>query len=113
MIFEVTPAWKSAYPDARVGVLVMQNVVNPALHPELERVKQVLVEDLRARFAGQDRAALEALPVMQAYSAYYKRFKKTYHVLLQLESVVLRGAACPAWPGWWRPCSWLRSRTCC
>jgi DNA/RNA-binding domain of Phe-tRNA-synthetase-like protein len=99
LIFEVTSAWKSAYPDACVGVLVMQNVVNPALHPELERAKEELVEDLRARFAGQDRAALEALPVMQAYSAYYKRFKKTYHVLLQLESVVFKGRGLPSVAG--------------
>jgi hypothetical protein len=32
-----------------------------------------------ARFAGMDKAALKALPVLQAYQAYYKRFDKTYH----------------------------------
>ena len=85
MYFEVTPNWKSTYPGAHAGVLVMQGVTNPARHPELERRKETLVDDLRVRFAGGDRAALEALPVIQAYSAYYKRFKKTYHVLLQLE----------------------------
>jgi len=99
MEFIVTDGWKSAYPGAHAGVLVMKNAVNPALHRELEGVKEKLVEDLRARFAGQDRAALKALPVMQAYDAYYKRFNKTYHVLLQLESIVFKGRTLPSVAG--------------
>lgn len=99
MYFEVTNTWKSAYPGAHAGVLVMKNAANLAQHPELEGVKEKLVEDLRARFAGQDRAALKALPVMQAYDAYYKRFNKTYHVLLQLESIVFKGRSLPSVAG--------------
>jgi DNA/RNA-binding domain of Phe-tRNA-synthetase-like protein len=33
---------------------------------------------------------------MQAYRAYYKNFRKTYHVLLQLRSVVLEGKDLPS-----------------
>jgi DNA/RNA-binding domain of Phe-tRNA-synthetase-like protein len=44
---------------------------------------------------GQDRKALAAVPVIQAYGAYYARFRKTYHVLLQLESVALKGRSLP------------------
>jgi len=54
-----------------------------------------LEAELRERFAGQDRAALRALPVLQAYDAYYKQFKKTYHVQLQLESIVFKGRSLP------------------
>jgi DNA/RNA-binding domain of Phe-tRNA-synthetase-like protein len=32
---------------------------------------------------------------MRAYRAYYKRFRKTYHVLLQLRSVALEGKPLP------------------
>jgi DNA/RNA-binding domain of Phe-tRNA-synthetase-like protein len=32
---------------------------------------------------------------LQAYHAFYKRFKKTYHVQLQLESIVLKGKSIP------------------
>jgi len=99
MIFEAAPTWKSAYPGAHAGVLVMQGVENPPAHPGLERAKEALVENLRAHFAGQDRAALEALPVMRAYESYYKRFKKTYHVLLQLESIVFKGRSLPGVAG--------------
>jgi DNA/RNA-binding domain of Phe-tRNA-synthetase-like protein len=39
---------------------------------------------------------LRALPVLEAYRAYYRRFKKTYHVQLQLESVVFKDRSLPA-----------------
>lgn len=88
--------WKAAYPDAAVGVLAMENVTNPERHPALEARKGALEDELRARYAGYDRAAFKALPVIDAYNAYYRRFKKSYHVLLQLESVVLKGKPIPS-----------------
>lgn len=91
----VTETWKSAYPDAAVGILAMGQVQNPADHAELDVRKRALEEALRSRFAGYDRAMLRALPVLQAYDAYYRRFRKTYHVQLQLESVVLKGKSIP------------------
>jgi len=94
-MFIVSDAWKNAYPDAAVGILTMRNVANPDHHPALDARKAELEEQLRSRFSGQDKAALKALPTIRAYTAYYKRFKKTYHLLLQLESVALKGKAIP------------------
>jgi len=94
-MFEITSAWKSAFPNAHAGVLVMRNVSNPAHHSELERRKTELEEQLRLQFSGQDRAAIASHPVLQAYGEYCKRFKKTYHVQLQLESIILKGKAIP------------------
>jgi DNA/RNA-binding domain of Phe-tRNA-synthetase-like protein len=94
-MFIVSEAWKTAYPGAAVGVLVMRKVINPELHPALDKRKEELENQLRARFSGYDRAALKALPTIQAYNAYYKRFKKSYHVQLQLESVVFKGKSIP------------------
>ena len=94
-MFSVTEAWKRTYPGAAVGVLALHDVANPRRHPGLEERKEALEQRLRERYAGADRAALKALPVMQAYGAYYKRFKKSYHVRLQLESVVLQGKPIP------------------
>lgn len=95
-MFEVTPGWKSTFPGAHAGVLVMRNVSNPAHHPELEKRKTGLEEQLRAQFAGQDRAAIASHPVLKIYAEYYRRFKKTYHVQLQLESIVLKGKSIPS-----------------
>ena len=94
-MFEITSAWKSAFPGAHAGVLVMRNVSNPAHHIELEKRKAELEENLRQQFAGQDRAAIASHPILKIYSEYYKRFKKTYHVQLQLESIVLKGKSIP------------------
>ena len=93
--FEVTRAWKAAFPDAHVGVLVMQAVHNPASHAELERSKEALMGDLRLRYGGLNRSLLQALPTLQVYAAYYKRFKKTYHVQLQFESILFKGKSIP------------------
>jgi DNA/RNA-binding domain of Phe-tRNA-synthetase-like protein len=94
-MFDVTSAWKSAFPDGHAGVLVMRNVSNPAHHTALEKQKTELEERLRSQFSGKDRAAIASYQVFQAYSDYYRRFKKTYHVQLQLESIVLKGKSIP------------------
>ena len=95
-MFLISDNWKTAYPDAHVGVLVMRDVINPPSHAELEQRKVALEQDLRSRYADHDRAALTQLPVLQAYAAYYRRFKKTYHVQLQLESIVFKGRSIPS-----------------
>ncbi len=95
-IFQATSGWKSAFPNAHAGVLVMRDVTNPAQHTELGKRKLELEEGLRAQFAGQDRASLSNHPILQAYNTYYKGFKKSYHVQLQLESIVWKGKSIPS-----------------
>ena len=94
-MLSVSDAWKAAYPGAHVGVLAMRNVVNPAEHAALDERRLELEDELRARWAGGDRAAIRSLPVVDAYTRYYKEFKKTYHLQLQLESVALKGRPIP------------------
>ncbi len=72
----------------------MRGVANPAYHAGLETRKAALEEEIRSRFPPDDRAAVENKPALQAYRAYYRRFKKTFHVQLQLESI-LRGKSIP------------------
>ena len=74
----------------------MRDVSNPAHHSELERHKLEIEEGLRAQFSAQDRTAMSALPILQAYNTYYRRFKKSYHVQLQLESIVWKGKSIPS-----------------
>jgi DNA/RNA-binding domain of Phe-tRNA-synthetase-like protein len=95
MLLTVSQAWQATYPKAHVGLLALRDVANPPHHAALERRKRALEAELRARFAGQSKADLAALPAMRAYQAYYRRFKKTYHVLLQLRSVALEGRPLP------------------
>lgn len=91
----VSDAWKSAYPGAAVGILVMHSVANPPDHPVLAQRKADLEGDLRSRFA-DGKAALATLTPLQAYAAYFKRYNKTYHVQLQIESIAFKGRAIPS-----------------
>jgi len=95
-IFVTTPVWRVAYPDAHAGILVMHGVDNRAACPEMDRRRQEIENELRARFAGQDRKALSTIPTIQAYNAYYKQFNKTYHVQAQLESIAFKGRTIPS-----------------
>ena len=94
-LLNVSEEWKKTYPGAKIGVLALRNVVNSRQHPALDAIKLELEAALRAQYAGYDRQALRALPTMQVYHNYYKRFKKTYHVQHQLESVALKGKPIP------------------
>jgi len=98
-MFEPTPAWRSTYPEAHAGVLVMRAVSNPVHHAALESQKAALEQELRKQFSGQDRAAIASHPILRAYAEYYRRFKKTYHIQLQLESIVLKGKSIPTVAG--------------
>ena len=95
-MFEVTSAWKSAYPEAHAGVLVMRAVSNPVHDPALEGRKAALEEGLRSQFSGQDRSTIASHPILRAYGDYYRQFKKSYHIQLQLESIVLKGKSIPS-----------------
>jgi len=86
---------KKVYPEALLGILAIRNVCNPNQHEELNHYKLELENNLRKSFAGLDRADLKNMEPLKTYNNYYKRFKKTYHVLLQLESIVFKNKSIP------------------
>ena len=94
--FTLTDAWRHRYPGAQAGILMLRHVANPAHSEELEELKRNLEEELRRRYAGKDRAALRADTVLHAYEEHYRQFDKTYHVQLQLESLLLKGKHIPS-----------------
>ncbi|HJO81719.1 MAG TPA: phenylalanine--tRNA ligase beta subunit-related protein [SAR202 cluster bacterium] len=90
-----TDAWRRAYPGASIGVLAIHGVSNPKNHPDLDSRMADVETDLRRRYSEGGRPVIRALPTVQAYTAYYRRFKKTYHVQGQLESVTVKGRNMP------------------
>ncbi len=94
-MLNISDKFRRIYPGARMGVLAVEQVINPPSHNELDREKSKLEEQLRSRYAGVQREDLVKLPSVEPYVVYYRGFKKTYHVLLQLESVVFRGRSIP------------------
>jgi len=86
---------KKVYPEALLGILAIRNVCNPNQHEELDRCKLELENNLREKYAGVDKDYLRKMEPIKNYNNYYKRFKKTYHVLLQLESIVFKNKSIP------------------
>lgn len=76
-------------------MLEVSGVDNTAPSPMLNEQKRQTEARLREKYAGFTRPDFLALPAMAAYEKYYKRFGKTYHVLLQLESIALKGKNLP------------------
>ncbi|HTY24804.1 MAG TPA: phenylalanine--tRNA ligase beta subunit-related protein [Desulfomonilaceae bacterium] len=92
-MLKITEEWRKAFPGAYAGILDMRDVVNPDHHPGLDARKRRLEDDLRVRF--KEPAELKLLAPIAAYKAFYKGFKKSYHVQHQLESVIFKGKSIP------------------
>jgi DNA/RNA-binding domain of Phe-tRNA-synthetase-like protein len=91
-----TDNWRTSHPGAIIGLLELSGAGGVRSSPELEARKRELEADLRQRYQGFTRKDFLALPILSAYDRYYNRFDKTYHVQLQLESIVLKGKSLPA-----------------
>jgi len=90
-----TQEWQTTHPGAVFGLLELSSVDNTQPSPKLDGRKRETEALLRVRYQGFTRQDFVSLPIMAAYQRYYKRFDKTYHILLQLESIVLKGKSLP------------------
>jgi DNA/RNA-binding domain of Phe-tRNA-synthetase-like protein len=95
LTIKVTNAWKEAHPGAQIGLLEISGVDNSIPAPALDEEKRTIESRLREKYAGFSRDDFLQLPVMEAYHRYYRKFGYTYHVLLQLESIVHKGKSLP------------------
>ncbi len=91
-----TPAWHATFAGGHVGLLLIGPVDNSPRPSPLDDHKRALEATLREKYGGLARADLQQLDALRAYKAYYRKFNKTYHVQLQLESVVHKGKSLPA-----------------
>lgn len=97
-MIQISESWFESHPGAALGILALNNVIPAAETDRLEQKKSLLENQLRARFQDQNRASIRSLPEMEAYTKYYRRFKKTYHILLQLESITQKNKPIPRGP---------------
>jgi DNA/RNA-binding domain of Phe-tRNA-synthetase-like protein len=95
LAISTTDGWRAAHPGAAIGVLELSSVETAHGAAELRDRKRETEARLRERYRGLTRQEVSALPVMSAYVHYYKRFGKTYHLQLQVESIVLKGKSLP------------------
>ncbi len=91
----VTDRWRANFSGGHVGVLLVGKVDNTARAAPLDERKREIEMRLREKFGGFSRAELLELEVLKAYRNFYKRFGNTYHLQLQLESI-LKGKSLPS-----------------
>ncbi|MBE9100357.1 phenylalanine--tRNA ligase beta subunit-related protein [Vacuolonema iberomarrocanum] len=92
---EVTDRWHQHFSGGHVGLLLIGTVDNAKRETPLDQKKREIELRLRETFASYSRKDLLGLEVLSAYRQYYKQFGNTYHVQLQLESIVHKGKALP------------------
>lgn len=90
-----TAEWRTTQAGAAIGLLELSGIEKAHTPAKLGDRKRETEALLRARYQGLTRQDFSSLPVMSAYVRYYKRFGKTYHVQLQVESIVLKGKSLP------------------
>lgn len=87
--------WSAAHTGATIGLLELSGAENRQPSEQFNQFKRDTEARLRTIYTGFNRKEFLSLPVMAAYDRYYRRFDKTYHVLLQVESIVTKGKNLP------------------
>ena len=86
---------KKIYPNAKLGILVMKDVKNLFEDSAFIKAKISVTKQLLMQYENYNRKDFVKSEPVCHYINYYKQFKKTYPVLLQLESVVLKSCPLP------------------
>ncbi|MFA6201402.1 MAG: phenylalanine--tRNA ligase beta subunit-related protein [Bacteroidales bacterium] len=94
-MLSISPDAKELFPDLKIGLLLISNIKNAYLNNKMAIAKDSLIEDLKQRYGSLSRKDLIKTEVLKGYYSYYKSFTKTYHVLLQLESVIYKEKGIP------------------
>lgn len=94
-MIQVSQNWHKSHPGGAVAFLGMQIDRMQSQPAALNRARTLLEERLRDQYGNMTRAEIRSSPVMDAYTQYYKRYKKTYHLLLQLDSIINKNKSIP------------------
>lgn len=86
------------HPATTFGIMVMKGVAIQDATPGFLRAKDELETAMRTRFSGMEKKEMRSLFPFSHYHEYYKKFKKTYHVLHQCESIASGSRTLPSGP---------------
>lgn len=84
----ITDHFKDRYPHTIIGVSIVKNIDNLGALV-LDDVKSQLTAKLIEKYKNDSKQELKNRHPIKEYVDYYDAFKKTYHVLHQLESIGL------------------------
>lgn len=93
-MIHVTDVWRQAHPGSSLGFMIVDQLRNDLPCTLLEETKENLEKQLKSAFESKE--DLHGHFPLPLYIQYYKQYKKTYHVLQQLESIIFKGKTIPS-----------------
>ncbi len=87
-MFEIKSWLETSPVKCSMGILVIHNIHNGGAGEKLAAIKRDLTQALRDKYAHIERKELKTIHPLDVYVAYYKKYGYTYHVQLQLESII-------------------------
>ena len=94
-MINITPMARSVYPDTKFGAMVVKGISLSAGRAVMDNIVAEEIEAIKSKYPDYERKAALTTEPLRHYVSYYKQFKKSYHVLGQLESVLLKGKSIP------------------
>jgi len=91
----ISEVLKEFYPNSKFGMLIIKDVENPSTNSEFNKTKLFVKEELLNQYKNYNRKEFTKSEPACYYTNYYKKFNKTYHVQLQLESIILKAKPLP------------------
>jgi len=94
-MIKILPDVKEIYPNAVFGIMVAQKVNTTTDRSRMDILKNTEIDRIKTKYKEYERKIAVNSEPIRHYVAYYKKFKKTYPVLLQLESILLKDKEIP------------------
>jgi DNA/RNA-binding domain of Phe-tRNA-synthetase-like protein len=94
-MIKISEAVKAAYPGANFGVLTIGGLRSNSDRSIMDYIIKDEIGLIREAHHNYERKAALATEPLCHYAAYYKKWGKSYHVLGQLESILLKGKGIP------------------
>ncbi|MFC1790677.1 hypothetical protein ACFLZP_04315 [Patescibacteria group bacterium] len=90
-IVSTSDRWEDKFPDAFAGALLIRDIINVNNSSSLSQKRAEVEQAVQKQFSGFSKEEIKSIPIIKSYQNHYKKFGKTYHVRLQLESIILKG----------------------
>ena len=94
-MIKISPSVKSTFPESKFGMMIVKGLCSPIERAVMDNIIATEIEQMKSNNSGYERKPAMTKEPLCHYAAYYKRYNKTYHVLGQLESVLLKGKSIP------------------
>lgn len=91
----ISPELRSLYPTSSFAMAIVGNLDTTMNPVEWVKRRDQETKELISRYQNNDRKSLLETEPLKQYAEYYKKYKKTYPVLLQLESMAFKGKGIP------------------